>query len=55
MFWVLRNNTSSLITIGTLTNITITYAGSASASTLYIGSGNSLSIVSAGGSSFVAF
>lgn len=55
MFWVFRNNTASMITIGTLTNITVSYAGSASASTLFIGSGNSLTIVSAGGSSFIAF
>jgi hypothetical protein len=55
MFWVFRNNTSNLITISTLTTFVVTYGGTSSASTLYIGSGNSLTLVSAGGSSFVAF
>jgi len=54
-FWVFRNNTFATISIGTLTNITVTYAGSPSASSLFIGYGNSLTLVSAGGSSFVAF
>jgi hypothetical protein len=56
MFWVFRNNTSSLITISTLTGIAnVTYAGSTNATTLYIGSGNSLTLVAGGASSFVAF
>jgi hypothetical protein len=56
MFWVFRNNTSNLITISTLTGIAnVTYAGSTNATTLYIGSGNSLTLVAEGASSFVAF
>lgn len=55
MFWVLRNNTAAAITISSLTDVDITYGGVTPATALYIGSGNSLSIVSIGGSSFVAF
>jgi hypothetical protein len=53
-FWVFRNNTSSLIT-ATLSNCTATYNGSASAGTVSIGSGNSLTLVYSSGTSFIAF
>ena len=53
-FWVFRNNTSNMIT-ATLSNCTAVYNGSASAGTVYIGSGNSLTLVSTGNTSFIAF
>lgn len=54
-FWVFRNNTSNMIT-ATLSNCTTLYNGNATASTVYIGSGNSLTLVYSGsGVSFIAF
>jgi hypothetical protein len=54
-FWVFRNNTSNTIT-ATLSNCTTLYNGNASASTVYIGSGNSLTLVHSGfATSFIAF
>jgi hypothetical protein len=56
MFWVFRNNTSNLITISTLTGIAnLSYSGSAAATTVFIASGNSFTLVAAGASSFVGF
>jgi len=54
-FWVFRNNTSALITVTGLVNMSVTYAGATPAYVLYIGSGNAMTLVSAGGSSFIAF
>lgn len=54
-FWVFRNNTSNMIT-ATLSNCSALYNGNASASTVYIGSGNSLTLVYSGFTgSFIAF
>jgi len=61
MFWVFRNNTSNMITIpsgsvGAITNVV--YNGNNTGSytgPFYIGSGNSLTLVSSGGTTFVAF
>jgi hypothetical protein len=54
-FWVFRNNTSSMITAN-LSNCTALYNNNAAASTVYIGSGNSLTLVYSGFSaSFIAF
>ena len=54
MFWVFRNNTSGLLSL-TLSNATAQYAGNPTAGSVYIGSGNSLTLVSTGGTSFIAF
>jgi hypothetical protein len=54
-FWVFRNNTSDLITVTGLVNMSVMYAGGNPAYVLYIGSGNAMTLVSAGGSSFIAF
>jgi hypothetical protein len=61
MFWVFRNNTSNMITIpngsvGAITNVV--YNGNNTGSytgPFYIGSGNSLTLVSNGGTTFIAF
>jgi len=54
-FWVFRNNTSNTIT-AVLSNCTTLYNGNAAASTVYIGSGNSLTLVYSGSlTSFIAF
>jgi len=54
-FWVFRNNTSNMIT-AVLSNCTTLYNGNAAASTVYIGSGNSLTLVYSGSlTSFIAF
>ena len=61
MFWILRNNTSNLITIpsSNVSGITnVVYNGNNTGSytgPFYIASGNSLTLVSSGGTSFVAF
>jgi hypothetical protein len=54
-FWVFRNNTSNMIT-ATLSNCSASYNGNSIAGTVYIGSGNSLTLVYSGFStSFIVF
>lgn len=54
-FWVFKNNTASLLTL-TLTGGTAVYAGSTSAATMYIASGNALTLVYSGsGTTYIAY
>ena len=54
-FWVFRNNTSNALTLS-LVNGTAVYAGSSAAASVYISSGNALTLVYSGtGTNYIAY
>lgn len=53
-FWVFRNNTSTMLTLS-LANGNAVYSGSVTAGSVYVASGNALTLVYSTGSNYITF